>query len=637
MKNKFTKILLICILFLVSSLVFTSVAYATGNDEEPSPGVQGIDESEGTEAPKEDPTEAPKEDPTEAPKEDPTESPTEAPKEDTTATPKQQNNDAKTKKGDTEAGDAGKVIEKPKTAANSVEVSREIGDVLRVFFYSDAEKLDVSCDLDGVPLNPYRSITKWSDTGKNRICFVIDTKSTISLEKWDKIKNQIISIRESLKNDSISIITTNKNGGYDGSEDVEYKNVIPDAERLASRLDEISFDNDSTDFNKSLINVGEYLDVKTGDDTRSVIIAVTDGMIDTEMTASLKGRLTIYETPMYFVDAGDNSDNSPRPLAASATDGKTVDVSDTSITDLYKHLTECKIAEFELNPERENAVYEMAFNFNTGSEKPETSRIKISLMGNKIYDEPADIEEVATSGNATSNDAIEEDTEEKKLTTQDTGNTDDSSKKKEKSDDSKKLIVIILIAIFALILIAVILIIILKKKSGNKNAQDSLRQKEEARRNAERMFEEQETDRLTADEEQMRQIAQQLQQPVPQQAFRQQPSQPSQAGVSAKDKTTVGVPLIIELKSGGAVINTINAKVDRSIIIGRSKICDIVINNENMSRQHLIIEYSDDSFYVQDLSTKNGTFFNGVRMTHKRRLEKGDVLKIGDLELIIRW
>jgi pSer/pThr/pTyr-binding forkhead associated (FHA) protein len=79
------------------------------------------------------------------------------------------------------------------------------------------------------------------------------------------------------------------------------------------------------------------------------------------------------------------------------------------------------------------------------------------------------------------------------------------------------------------------------------------------------------------------------------------------------------------------------AKVDRSIIIGRSKICDIVINNENMSRQHLIIEYSDDSFYVQDLSTKNGTFFNGVRMTHKRRLEKGDVLKIGDLELIIRW
>ncbi len=649
MKNKFTKILLICILFLVSSFAVTSVAYAMGNvvrDEEPATAENNFDEQgvdEGGDSGNSNPTPPPST--PEVTTETQTTSTTEATTEATTATQREQSNQAKTQKGkdSKESDSAGKVIAKPKTVTNSVEISKEIGDTLRVFFYSDAENLEVSCNLNDNPLALHRPVANWSNSGKNRICFVIDTKSSISQEKWEKIKNQIIQIqsKELLQNDSISIITTDKNGILDGSEQVEYTNVIPDADRLTTRLDEIIFDNETTNINKSLINVGEYLDVTTDDDTRSVIIAVTDGMIDAEMTASLKGRLTIYETPMYFIDAGDDSETSTRQLAASTTDGKTVDVSDTSVTDLYKHLTACKIAEFDLDPDRENAVYEMAFNFNTGSDEPETFKVNISLIGNKIYDETADSEEVATSGDATAGDATPGNAKGGEVTTEKPGNPGGSTKNPVKADDSgsskKKIIVIILIAIFALILLAVILIIILKKKSGNKNAQDSLRQKEEARRNAERMFEEQETDRLTADEEQMRQIAQQLQQPVPQQAFRQQPSQPSQSGVSAKDKTTVGVPLIIELKSGGAVIDTINAKVDRSIIIGRSKICDIVINNENMSRQHLIIEYSDDSFYVQDLSTKNGTFFNGVRMTHKRRLEKGDVLKIGDLELIIRW
>jgi len=51
----------------------------------------------------------------------------------------------------------------------------------------------------------------------------------------------------------------------------------------------------------------------------------------------------------------------------------------------------------------------------------------------------------------------------------------------------------------------------------------------------------------------------------------------------------------------------------------------------------LVIEYSDGEFYAQDLDSRNGTLFNGIRMAHKKRLEKGDKLSIGNLELVFRW
>ena len=111
----------------------------------------------------------------------------------------------------------------------------------------------------------------------------------------------------------------------------------------------------------------------------------------------------------------------------------------------------------------------------------------------------------------------------------------------------------------------------------------------------------------------------------------------SGTGYDVSAVPTEGVPLVIDVYRNGEMVESIQVKVDSSLIIGRSDICDVVINNENLSSQHMVIEYSDESFFVQDLGTKNGTLFNGIKMKHKRRLEKGDRLKVGEMELVIRW
>ena len=113
--------------------------------------------------------------------------------------------------------------------------------------------------------------------------------------------------------------------------------------------------------------------------------------------------------------------------------------------------------------------------------------------------------------------------------------------------------------------------------------------------------------------------------------------EPEKPGYDVSATPAEGIPLIIDVYRNSEMVESIQVKVDSSLIIGRADICDVVINNENLSSQHMVIEYSDDSFYVQDLDTKNGTLFNGIKMKHKRRLEKGDRLKVGEMELVIRW
>ncbi|MBQ9278288.1 MAG: FHA domain-containing protein [Lachnospiraceae bacterium] len=105
--------------------------------------------------------------------------------------------------------------------------------------------------------------------------------------------------------------------------------------------------------------------------------------------------------------------------------------------------------------------------------------------------------------------------------------------------------------------------------------------------------------------------------------------------IEEEDKT--GKDLSLYLNSGGKIIKKIDTKINGSIIIGRSDLCDIFIDDATMSRQHFAIEYTDGDFYVQDLDTTNGTMLNGVKLVHKRRLEKDDRITAGSLDIIVRW
>jgi pSer/pThr/pTyr-binding forkhead associated (FHA) protein len=51
-----------------------------------------------------------------------------------------------------------------------------------------------------------------------------------------------------------------------------------------------------------------------------------------------------------------------------------------------------------------------------------------------------------------------------------------------------------------------------------------------------------------------------------------------------------------------------------SIVIGRSKKCDVVIPHEGVSRQHCQIELQDGEIFITDLGSTNGVLIDGVRI-----------------------
>lgn len=72
-----------------------------------------------------------------------------------------------------------------------------------------------------------------------------------------------------------------------------------------------------------------------------------------------------------------------------------------------------------------------------------------------------------------------------------------------------------------------------------------------------------------------------------------------------------------------------------SVIVGRSPKADLVIPHDGISRQHCKIEYTQDkTFYITDLDSSNGVFFNGERIPpHSRRqIKPGVQLAIGGLQ-----
>lgn len=100
---------------------------------------------------------------------------------------------------------------------------------------------------------------------------------------------------------------------------------------------------------------------------------------------------------------------------------------------------------------------------------------------------------------------------------------------------------------------------------------------------------------------------------------------------------SAGKPVTLVMLKEGKIIREQNVKINGSLIVGRADTSDIEVDEPGMSRQHFVIEYDGESFYIQDLDTTNGTKLNGVKITHKRRLEKNDHIKIAGLDIIVRW
>jgi hypothetical protein len=65
------------------------------------------------------------------------------------------------------------------------------------------------------------------------------------------------------------------------------------------------------------------------------------------------------------------------------------------------------------------------------------------------------------------------------------------------------------------------------------------------------------------------------------------------------------------------------------VTIGRSRQCDIVVDDANVSRKHAEVRPRGGSWVLTDLGSTNGSVLNGRRIDHAEVLNSGDEIEIG--------
>jgi FHA domain len=125
---------------------------------------------------------------------------------------------------------------------------------------------------------------------------------------------------------------------------------------------------------------------------------------------------------------------------------------------------------------------------------------------------------------------------------------------------------------------------------------------------------------------------------------RQEPSQDSMiltpaaaaaAGLGRGKKASRSVRLVVKRSPSlqdGAEFQLNSAPVT----VGRGGQNDLVLTGDEFaSARHARIEVRGDGAWVQDLESTNGTYVNGARVAGAQRLTAGDVLRVGETDLVV--
>ena len=113
------------------------------------------------------------------------------------------------------------------------------------------------------------------------------------------------------------------------------------------------------------------------------------------------------------------------------------------------------------------------------------------------------------------------------------------------------------------------------------------------------------------------------------------PAAAAAAGLHRGTPTRKSVRLIVRrspsLDEGAAF--ALNAA---PLTLGRGGQNDLVLEGDEFaSSRHARIEVRGDGAWVQDLESTNGTFVNGSRVAGAQRLGAGDVLRVGETDLLV--
>ncbi|HEY8408980.1 MAG TPA: FHA domain-containing protein [Gaiellaceae bacterium] len=115
---------------------------------------------------------------------------------------------------------------------------------------------------------------------------------------------------------------------------------------------------------------------------------------------------------------------------------------------------------------------------------------------------------------------------------------------------------------------------------------------------------------------------------MPQESFILAPSQAAELA-ALRDSGRLVVVRSPALSEGEEL--TLNSSALR---LGRGSDNDVnLARDEYASSKHARVEPRRDGVWVEDIGSTNGTYLNGIRLTHAKRLAPGDVVRIGETEL----
>ena len=109
---------------------------------------------------------------------------------------------------------------------------------------------------------------------------------------------------------------------------------------------------------------------------------------------------------------------------------------------------------------------------------------------------------------------------------------------------------------------------------------------------------------------------------------------PSREGGIAQQPPPVRSGRLVVVKSAELEDGSDYELNSSQLTIGRGGQNDIALpQDEYASARHARFEPRQDGVWVQDLGSTNGTFLNGARLDHPRRLTQGDIVRIGETDL----
>ena len=94
--------------------------------------------------------------------------------------------------------------------------------------------------------------------------------------------------------------------------------------------------------------------------------------------------------------------------------------------------------------------------------------------------------------------------------------------------------------------------------------------------------------------------------------------------------------IIFQISSDNGEAKSVEIPINKTLFVGRSDICNLIIDDIDMSRQHFVIEETDGNYSISNLSETNGTKLNGIFIGKTRALHSGDCIEAGREQFVVK-